>query len=79
MEILYSFIGCLLAILLHDLIGLIPNRVKQVEEMSPKKRQIPTNIGRFSDPLGEYEHYKDDKTHLYKTYVPEKSSRRGEE
>lgn len=74
-NIVYSFIGCFFALLIHDVIVKV-NKPKQAE---PRvfKRETPKNIGRFSDPLGNYEPYKDDKTHLYKSYVPKKVNRRG--
>lgn len=73
MEIVYSFIGCFFALLIHDLFT-----KKHKQNNTPVvKREIPKNIGRFSDPLGEYEQYKD-KNRLYKSYVPQKNTRRSE-
>ena len=72
-NIVYSFIGCFFALIIHDVIKKPKNKVKD----SSLKREIPKNIGRFADPLGEYEQYKD-KSGLYKTYIPSKQMRRGE-
>ena len=76
MEIIYSFIGCFFALIIHDFIDLLKKRNKQ-KDTPVIKREIPKNIGRFSDPLGEYEQYKD-KNRLYKSYVPQKNTRRSE-
>ena len=73
-NIVYSFIGCFFALIIYDAIKKTKkNKVKD----SLLKREIPKNIGRFADPLGEYEQYKD-KNGLYKTYIPSKQMRRGE-
>lgn len=73
MEILYSFLGTMLAILIHDLFT-ITKKPKQVEQ-KVYKREVPKNIGRFADPLGEYDRYKDKVTNLYTSYVPKKTKR----
>ena len=77
MEIIYSFIGCFFALVIYDLVKLITNKKKKQTSIQSNKREIPKNIGRFADTLGEYEYYKDD-NNLYKSYVPKKSQRRGE-
>lgn len=76
MEIVYSFIGCFFALIVNDFIDSFKKRNKQ-NDTPAIKREIPKNIGRFSDPLGEYEQYKD-KNRLYKSYVPQKNTRRSE-
>ena len=77
MEIIYSFIGCFFALVIYDLVKLITNKKKKQTSIQSNKREIPKNIGRFADPLGEYEYYKGD-NNLYKSYVPKKIQRRGE-
>lgn len=72
-NIVYSFIGYFLALIIHDVIRIPKNKIK---DNSPK-REIPKNIGRFADPLGEYEQYKE-QNGLYKTYIPDIQKRRGE-
>lgn len=75
-EILHSFIGCFFALIIYKLLmNLIKRKPKQMDSQQIK-REVPKNIGRFADPLGEYEKYKDDNM-LYKSYVPKKSTRRG--
>lgn len=37
------------------------------DEPEVKVREIPKNIGRFSDPLGSYEKYRDEETGLYRS------------
>lgn len=76
MEIIYSFIGCFFALIVNDFIDSFKKRNKQ-NDTPVVKREIPKNIGRFADPLGEYEQYKDDNK-LYKSYVPKKNTRRSE-
>ena len=71
-NILYSFIGCLFALIINNFI-----KVQKKDIQVTKGREIPKNIGKFADPLGEYEPYKD-KNKLYKSYVPTKNMRRGE-
>lgn len=77
MEIVYSFIGCFLALILNDFIEDLFGKKNKQNSEPVVKREIPKNIGRFSDPLGEYEQYKD-KNRLYKSYVPERNTRRSE-
>lgn len=74
-NIVYSFIGCFFALLINNLI-VKANKPKQVERKT-LNREPQKNVGRFADPLGEYEAYKDDVSHLYKSYVPKKENRRG--
>lgn len=68
------FAGCLLAIVVRDLFKPKP---KQVEKQVIR-RVVPVNYGKFADPIGEYEQFKDERTNLYTSYVPKKKSRRGE-
>ena len=72
-NIVYSFIGCFFALIIHDVIRIPKNKIKD----NTQKREIPKNIGRFADPLGEYEQYKE-QNGLYKTYIPDIQKRRGE-
>jgi hypothetical protein len=76
MEIIYSFIGCFFALIVNEIIEDLFKKNKQ-KNTPVIKREIPKNIGRFADPLGEYEQYKDD-NNLYKSYVPKKNTRRSE-
>lgn len=76
MEIIYSFIGCFFALIVNEIIEDLFKKNKQ-KNTPVIKREIPKNIGRFADPLGEYEQYKDDNK-LYKSYVPKKNTRRSE-
>lgn len=77
MEIIYSFIGCFFALIVNDFIEQLFKRKNKQNDTPVVKREIPKNIGRFADPLGEYEQYKDD-NRLYKSYVPKKNTRRSE-
>lgn len=77
MEIIYSFIGCFFALIVNDFIEQLFNKKNKQKDTPVVKREIPKNIGRFADPLGEYEQYKD-KNRLYKSYVPQKNTRRSE-
>lgn len=77
MEIIYSFIGCFFALIVNDFIEQLFKRKNKQNDMPVVKREIPKNIGRFADPLGDYEQYKDD-NRLYKSYVPKKNTRRSE-
>lgn len=77
MEIIYSFIGCFFALIVNDFIEQLFKRKTKQNDTPVVKREIPKNIGRFADPLGEYEQYKDDNK-LYKSYVPKKNTRRSE-
>lgn len=73
--IICELLGILIVNILH--LAKKPN----VQEKKVLRREVPKNIGRFSDPIGNYEPYKDDISHLYKSYVPEqkkKMNRRGE-
>ena len=77
---LLSYLGCMVALLTHDIMLKVSEPKKEPQKESHRvvyKRETPKNIGRFADPLGEYEAYKDEKTHLYKTYVPKRVNRRG--
>lgn len=76
MEIIYSFLGCFFALIVNEIIEDLFKKNKQ-KKTPVIKREIPKNIGRFADPLGEYEQYKDD-NNLYKSYVPKKNTRRSE-
>lgn len=75
-EMLYSFIGCFFALLIYELFEKLINKKPKQVLTEEKRRQVPKNIGRFADPLGEYEQYKDT-NNLYKSYVPKKNVRRG--
>lgn len=77
MEIVYSFLGCFFALIVNDFIEQLFNKKNKQNDTPVVKREIPKNIGRFADPLGEYEQYKD-KNRLYKSYVPQKNTRRSE-
>ena len=77
MEIIYSFIGCFFALIVNDFIEQLFKRKNKQNDTPVVKREIPKNIGRFADPLGDYEQYKD-KNRLYKSYVPQKNTRRSE-
>ena len=79
MELLYSFTGCMAALAVLELIKFVFRPKKAEQPKIYTKRETPRNIGRFSDPLGNYEPYIDDRTHLYNTYVPKKTNRRGGE
>lgn len=70
-NILYSFIGCFFALRLQKLI------TNTAKDKAIQKRIVPKNIGRFADPLGDYEPYKDE-NNLYKSYIPTKNIRRGD-
>lgn len=75
MIIVYSFIGCFFALIIYDFVKrLFEKQAKN--ETKELQRTVPKNIGKFRDPMGEYEKYKDE-TNLYKTYVPTKNVRRG--
>ena len=76
MEIAYSFLGCFFALKVNEIIEELFKKNKQ-NNKPVIKREIPKNIARFADPLGEYEQYKDD-NNLYKSYVPKKNTRRSE-
>ena len=68
----------LLGILIVDILHLA--KKPNVQEKKVLRREIPKNIGRFADPIGNYEPYKDDVSHLYKSYIPKqekKINRRG--
>lgn len=65
----------LLSILIVNILHL--KRKTNVQEKKVLRREVPKNIGRFADPIGNYEPYKDDVSHLYKSYVPKKTNRRG--
>ncbi len=77
MEIIYSFLGCFLALIVNEFIEDLFGKKNKQNNTSGVKREIPKNIGRFTDPLGDYEQYKDD-NRLYKSYVPKKNTRRSE-
>lgn len=77
MEIIYSFIGCFFALIIKDIAEQLFKKKSKQNAPVVMKREIPKNIGRFADPLGEYEQYKDNNK-LYKSYVPQKNIRRGE-
>lgn len=65
-NILYSFIGCFFALYIHDLHK--KYTITQQETLNKTvKREAPENIGKFADPLGGYEKYKDKDTQLYRT------------
>lgn len=64
LTILYSFIGCFFALYLHDL---YKKNTTQEPINKAVKREIPENIGKFDDPLGGYEKYKDKDSKLYRS------------
>lgn len=66
----------LLSILIVNILHL--KKKTNVQEKKVLRREVPKNIGRFSDPIGNYEPYKDDISHLYKSYIPKKTNRRGD-
>lgn len=66
----------LLSILIVNILHL--KKKTNVQEKKVFRREVPKNIGRFSDPIGNYEPYKDDISHLYKSYIPKKTNRRGD-
>lgn len=66
----------LLGILIVNILHL--KRKTNMQEKKVLRREVPKNIGRFSDPIGNYEPYKDDISHLYKSYIPKKTNRRGD-
>lgn len=65
MEILYSFIGCMVAILVTNY-----RRRTDTPKFTIKKKEAKEN---FSDVLGAYK--KDKISKLYETYVPKKTRR----
>lgn len=70
-NVLYSFIGCFFSLFLYNVI--FKRKTSQIKNRRIS-REIPPNYGKFADPLGEYENYKD-KNNLYKTYVLIKKKR----
>ena len=69
--------GTVLGVFIHDFITL---RVKPKQaEVKAIRREVPENYGKFADPIGEYEQFKDVKTNLYTSYVPKRRKRRSDE
>lgn len=64
MEMILAFAGAYLGATLAFKIN---KNVPEKEEPEIKAREIPKNIGRFSDPLGSYEKYRDEETGLYRS------------
>ena len=64
MDLILAFAGAYLGATLAFKIN---KNVPEKEEPETKVREIPKNIGRFSDPLGSYEKYKDEETGLYRS------------
>lgn len=56
-----AFLGASLALKIND------KASEDEAQTKVKTREIPENIGRFSDPLGSYDKYKDTETGLYRS------------
>lgn len=69
MEMILAFAGAYLGATLAFKININASRK---EEPEIKVREIPENIGRFSDPLGCYDKYKDEDTGLYRSKTKRK-------
>lgn len=55
-----SLLGCFFALIMHDLINNWSRTTNtERKENKPVIRKAPENIGRFKDPLAEYEKYKE--------------------
>lgn len=80
MEFFMSFFGAFFAVVIASLIGTKDvKNVEETKEQKPKEREIPKNIGRFSDPLAGYDKYRDENTDLYRSVKRKVENRVGED
>lgn len=76
-DILSNLIGCFFALLIYNTVDRRMNKEKNKTYSTSVRRTVLS--GKFSDPLKEYDRIKDEKTNLYKTYVPKKVNRIGDD